>query len=198
MSDTNLKNIAIHLSEKVQNNLVDLLRHINSQGELEQGSQLVLTEVAPDGDEGSASKDSREAKEQAKKADPSKLGDSQSDEIVRETSKGKSYEKLLFQGNKTETKGKEQQLLEILNEVEGGEELSQKGTLKSLHNPAPVPNTEFDEKFLEALDEELESDEESEFEGDGDEKGDDEGDEEDTSSVKETNPGYFKSILTKI
>jgi len=203
MSDVNQKNIATHLSEKVQNDLVELMRHINNQGELDAGHKLVATEVAPDGDDGKAKQEAFDKSELGNKAKNLKLGDKQNDEVVREANKGKTYENLLLKGNRlgsSEKEKQQKQILEILNEVEHGEELAKNQTLKSISNPSPVPNTEFDEKFFAALKDEAEFDEESQSDGQDEEDDDNEneGDGEDSPSLKETNPGYFKTILTKI
>lgn len=193
MEKMDVKNVEIHLSEKVQANLIEALRHLKARGDITPEQLVKLQQVAADKKDAKG-QNTAENKADAKKAAPKNLGDSQNSKVVREADQAKVYEKLVQKGNRPSDQNQEQKLMAILNEVEHGENIR-----AAMHSPAPVPSNEFDEKFLAKLEEELEFDEEEHGEEGDDEDGDDDAsDDGDDLSMKDTDPGYFKSLLVKI
>lgn len=194
MDKANLKNIEIHLSEKVQTSLIEALKYLKSTGKLTPNQLVTLEQIAAENGEGSG-RDAFKNKKAPEKGSAKQVGDSQHSQVVRDSDRARVYSRLLSEGGRKQGKAMEQKLFAILNEVQHAE-------AQGKSNPAPVPNTEFDEKFFAKPHEELNAQEEGDApqeDDDDDQAGDEENNEEGESlSLKETDPGYFKSLLVII
>lgn len=202
MDKADLTNIAIHLAESSQQSLFDLIKRMQVQGELlpqapvsqPQGKDATHNSLAQGGMAGQ--------QEGAAVSDSARQTVLVQDEVVHDGDDAKNYEKLLLNGTHRDVK-KDEHVLNILNEVDAspaGHEVKIGGC------PVPFAQIEMDRDPLVELEEtqeeersfseggESSEDEDNEsFEDENEDSGDD-----DSQSLKDSNPGFYKTILTKI
>lgn len=197
MDKVALTTIELHLAEQVQENLAQFAKSLSS------GLTTPEMEVIESAELGNGiAGDSDAAQTELPQTEPkaAKLGDEERSSILRDPHHAKNYEKLLLEGKDNNENTHAEHALDILNEVAPQLAATKQSTF------APVPlmtaslvNTEFDEElFLEPEEnqegyEEEDSDDEEDCENDEFPAADD-----DLQSLKETNPGYFRSMLVKI
>lgn len=196
MDSNQLKTIEIQLANQLRDNFAEFTKGVQVSSAHANMAGLVVAEVPTEEHGEPQSSEKHEAQDGKPKATKAEV---EKDEVVLEKHQGKSYEKLLRDGTeRTTPKAKEEQLFSILDEVEQPviNDDSAQATLQAMARTVPVVQAEFDADMLfEYLDEEEEAEDSESSEDSSDE---DLYEDEDDVSVKETNPGYYASLVTKI
>jgi len=195
MSTVGSQNLFIQMISQIQNHLTTLAKNIAIPGNLTIDQPATGESEASNGKE----KGNKAAAEKNGGKNQTKLGDSQSNKMVRETHQGQRFEKLVKEGHKEKTPVNENKRQGNATEAKGEEEAKQ--NLKAINHPVIAPNTELDKRYLK---EKLETEEKYESqEEDADDDNEEEEEEsleegEENLSLKETDPGYYVSLLIKI
>jgi len=213
-SKTQTKNIEIQLANRLQESMAEISKSLQVQAKNMSEGTISLNTMDM-GNQTQTQKNPAELLEAnfVKKA----IGDSQKSTVVRDQNKSQTYEKLLNEGTKNTESQQADKLLLILDEVS-----SQKAALNSqIQNPnfvRPVlvtqaENLEMDFSKLKNENEEENENSNHSFQDEEDEEeaeccGDDEETtaladsdhdyNKKTISLKDTDPEYYKTLITKI
>lgn len=194
MDKADLTNIAIHLAESSQQSLFDLIKRMQVQGELlpqapvsrPQGKDATHNSLAQGGTAGQ--------QEGVAVSDSARQTVLVQDEVVHDGYDAKNYERLLLDGTRKDVK-KDENILNILNEVDS---VHPHDAAQTGGRPVPVAHTEPDQEILLELGEAQEEEGSSSEDNESSEDENDDTSEDDSQSLKDSNPGFYKTILTKI
>lgn len=206
MDKGQLKAIEMQLAGQVQEQMSEFVEVLQLSASPLNPEQVVSsTAVSAESHENQATPE--EAETLATQRQLSGLTTVVADEVVIEEDRSKLYEKFVREGRDLDDpklKNNERQLLDILEDIEPAaksQTMSEQNPSRNLVTPqsAPVVNIDFDESMLLELDEEDDEDfDEQSYEDDEEQSEDSEETEDELLALKETDPGYFRSIVTKI